>query len=56
MFAESVGILLIEIIVIALIIFYVIPWIICDKMGLRPLCDIGSKIMGFFMDILGKIL
>lgn len=47
---------ILQILIIAFIIFYVIPWFICDKMGLRPLCDIGSSVFGFFTDMIGKIL
>ncbi len=56
MFLESVLLWVLQVIVILLIVFYGIPWLVCDVMKMRPMCDFLSKIGGFFLDIMNKIL
>lgn len=55
MFIEGILLWIFEVVIILLIVFYGIPWLVCDVMKMRPICDFLSKIGGVFLDIFKTI-
>ena len=42
---------IVMIIVLLLVVIFVVPWLICDVLGLKPICTIISGIVSFISTI-----